>query len=72
MQVIIKGEWLEFLQNKGEPIKGAIREMLWTGFRESCYKVWQSFSLSAVSKLHFHNSFSAAVRVSGSQHNGEC
>lgn len=67
--MIIKGEWFEFLQNKGEHIKGVIREMLHTGFRESCYKVWQSFSLSAVSKPHFHNSFSAAARVSGSQHN---
>lgn len=62
-QVIIKGEWLEFVQNKREPIKGVIWERLCTGSRESCYKVWQSFSLSAVSKLQFHNSFSAAARL---------
>lgn len=30
------------------------------------------FSLSAVSKLHFHHSFLATARVSGSQHNPVC
>lgn len=74
-QVIIRGVWLNFLQNKGalEPIKEEIKEILCTGFRESYDRAWFGvFFLSAVSKLHFHNSFLATARVAGSQHNAVC
>lgn len=73
-QVIIRGVWFEFLQNKGalEPIKDEIKEILWAGLESIITERGFVFPLSAVSKLHFHDSFFAAARVSGSQHNAVC